>query len=191
MRLAGFEPTTPWFVAKYSIQLSYSRSKPSTIASNFRSKRYLVLTMHRRRLRTASLTHSAATNIFTQKAGLTCVRCRTDLASQRSTHGHLPDRRFLVADYHGGRAGIVVAGPATHKRGVHNMVRLGAWAAENGDSKNRPQPGQLVTDLQPHSPAMGQKDVAEWTAAVGSQPPLFLPPRLLGLPFTRKFLHHP
>ena len=24
-RLAGFEPTTPWFVAKYSIQLSYRR----------------------------------------------------------------------------------------------------------------------------------------------------------------------
>ena len=24
-RPAGFEPTTPWFVAKYSIQLSYSR----------------------------------------------------------------------------------------------------------------------------------------------------------------------
>ncbi len=24
-RLAGIEPTTPWFVAKYSIQLSYSR----------------------------------------------------------------------------------------------------------------------------------------------------------------------
>ena len=24
-RLAGFEPTTPWFVAKYSIQLSYIR----------------------------------------------------------------------------------------------------------------------------------------------------------------------
>ena len=58
--------------------------------------------------------------------------------------------------------------------------KLGAWAAGNGDSENRPQPGQLVTDLQPHSPAMGQKDVAEWTAAVGSQPPLFLPPRLLG-----------
>ncbi len=31
-RLAGFEPTTPWFVAKYSIQLSYSRAKPCTIA---------------------------------------------------------------------------------------------------------------------------------------------------------------
>jgi len=26
VRLAGIEPTTPWFVAKYSIQLSYSRS---------------------------------------------------------------------------------------------------------------------------------------------------------------------
>ena len=26
-RLAGIEPTTPWFVAKYSIQLSYSREK--------------------------------------------------------------------------------------------------------------------------------------------------------------------
>jgi hypothetical protein len=26
-RPAGFEPTTPWFVAKYSIQLSYGRMK--------------------------------------------------------------------------------------------------------------------------------------------------------------------
>ena len=32
MRLAGIEPTTPWFVAKYSIQLSYSRE-----ASNYSS----------------------------------------------------------------------------------------------------------------------------------------------------------
>ncbi len=27
VRLAGIEPTTPWFVAKYSIQLSYSRKR--------------------------------------------------------------------------------------------------------------------------------------------------------------------
>jgi hypothetical protein len=30
VRLAGFEPTTPWFVAKYSIQLSYSRTQDGT-----------------------------------------------------------------------------------------------------------------------------------------------------------------
>ena len=36
-RLAGFEPTTPWFVAKYSIQLSYSRCEESDY------KRYLRL----------------------------------------------------------------------------------------------------------------------------------------------------
>ncbi len=36
-RLAGFEPTTPWFVAKYSIQLSYSRTQ------NGATKRYYYL----------------------------------------------------------------------------------------------------------------------------------------------------
>jgi hypothetical protein len=32
VRLAGIEPTTPWFVAKYSIQLSYSRDKRKYIS---------------------------------------------------------------------------------------------------------------------------------------------------------------
>ncbi len=32
-RLAGFEPTTPWFVAKYSIQLSYSRTQDGTAST--------------------------------------------------------------------------------------------------------------------------------------------------------------
>jgi hypothetical protein len=32
VRLAGIEPTTPWFVAKYSIQLSYSRDKKEYIS---------------------------------------------------------------------------------------------------------------------------------------------------------------
>ena len=31
VRLAGIEPTTPWFVAKYSIQLSYSRQSSNYI----------------------------------------------------------------------------------------------------------------------------------------------------------------
>jgi hypothetical protein len=38
VRLAGIEPTTPWFVAKYSIQLSYSRKTKSialVIGPNF------------------------------------------------------------------------------------------------------------------------------------------------------------
>lgn len=39
VRLAGIEPTTPWFVAKYSIQLSYSRVKRnySTTSTDFGS----------------------------------------------------------------------------------------------------------------------------------------------------------
>ncbi len=33
VRPAGFEPTTPWFVAKYSIHLSYGRCKKRSIAN--------------------------------------------------------------------------------------------------------------------------------------------------------------
>ena len=44
MRLAGIEPTTPWFVAKYSIQLSYSRVKRnySITLPEFGSPRFLL-----------------------------------------------------------------------------------------------------------------------------------------------------
>ena len=37
VRLAGIEPTTPWFVAKYSIQLSYSR-EAEIVARELRAK---------------------------------------------------------------------------------------------------------------------------------------------------------
>jgi hypothetical protein len=41
VRLAGIEPTTPWFVAKYSIQLSYSRKKLIITTSATSSARQL------------------------------------------------------------------------------------------------------------------------------------------------------
>ena len=41
-----------------------------------------------------------------------------------STHGHLPDRRFVVADYDGNRSTIVLAGPTAYEREVHDMDRI-------------------------------------------------------------------
>lgn len=41
-----------------------------------------------------------------------------------STHGHLPDRQFVVADYDGGRQTIVLDGPTAYEREVHDMDRL-------------------------------------------------------------------
>ena len=45
MRLAGIEPTTPWFVAKYSIQLSYSRNSHNYAMEE---KNYITPTGHER-----------------------------------------------------------------------------------------------------------------------------------------------
>lgn len=41
-----------------------------------------------------------------------------------SLHGHLPDRRFVVADYDGDRKTIVLDGPTAYEREVHDMDRL-------------------------------------------------------------------
>lgn len=41
-----------------------------------------------------------------------------------STHGHLPERRFMVVDYDSGWETIALDGPATHEREVHDMERL-------------------------------------------------------------------
>ena len=56
---------------------------------------------------------------------------------------------------------------------------LGACRAWGVDSENRPQRGQFLPDLQPHSPAMGRENGAKWTAAVDSKPTLPKPDRLL------------
>lgn len=41
-----------------------------------------------------------------------------------SLHGHVPDRRFVVADYDGDRKTIVLDGPTAYEREVHDMDRL-------------------------------------------------------------------
>ena len=48
VRLAGFEPTTPWFVAKYSIQLSYSREAAEYSAKRPAFRRRPIDRYHRR-----------------------------------------------------------------------------------------------------------------------------------------------
>jgi hypothetical protein len=43
-----------------------------------------------------------------------------------STHGHLPERRFIVVEYDNGWETIALDGSATHEREVHDMGRLDA-----------------------------------------------------------------
>ena len=51
------------------------------------------------------------------------------------------------------------------------------WSVE---SENRPQRGQFLPDLQPHSWSMGQEDGEKWTAAADLQPTISKSDRLLG-----------
>ena len=41
-----------------------------------------------------------------------------------SEHGHLPDRRFTIADYDDGRQTLVLDGPTAYERDIHDMDRL-------------------------------------------------------------------
>jgi hypothetical protein len=43
-----------------------------------------------------------------------------------STHGHVPERQFVVVDYEDGRQTIALDGPATHEREIHDMDRIDA-----------------------------------------------------------------
>ncbi len=71
MRLAGIEPTTPWFVAKYSIQLSYSRNSHNyameeknyiTPAGHERIRSELLQLLNRDRPEVVQVVHWAASN---------------------------------------------------------------------------------------------------------------------------------
>jgi hypothetical protein len=41
-----------------------------------------------------------------------------------TTHGHLPDRRFMVVEYENGWKTIALEGPPTFEREVHDMDHL-------------------------------------------------------------------
>ena len=71
VRLAGIEPTTPWFVAKYSIQLSYSRNSHNyameeknyiTPAGHARIKAELLQLLDLDRPEVVKVVHWAASN---------------------------------------------------------------------------------------------------------------------------------
>ena len=71
VRLAGIEPTTPWFVAKYSIQLSYSRNSHNyameeknyiTPAGHERIKKELLQLLNLDRPEIVKVVHWAASN---------------------------------------------------------------------------------------------------------------------------------
>ncbi len=71
VRLAGIEPTTPWFVAKYSIQLSYSRNSHNyameeknyiTPAGHERIKSELLQLLNLDRPEVVKVVHWAASN---------------------------------------------------------------------------------------------------------------------------------
>jgi DNA polymerase len=68
------------------------------------------------------------------------------------------------------------------------LAALGGCRTGSVDSENprlhpnRPQRGPLLPDLQPHSPAMGQKDSKKWTAAADLQPTISKSDSLLERP---------
>ena len=70
----------------------------------------------------------------------------------------------------------VVAPDAAARLDASDLGACRTWGVE---SENWPQRGQFLPDLQPHSPAMGQKDGEKWTAAADSQPTISKSDRLL------------
>jgi hypothetical protein len=60
VRLAGIEPTTPWFVAKYSIQLSYSREAVIIAADGVIAKPMLSFVLHKRKMAQSSFSKKRA-----------------------------------------------------------------------------------------------------------------------------------
>jgi hypothetical protein len=72
--------------------------------------------------------------------------------------------------------------PALHalRQEGYEVLTLAACRTLGSDSENWPRRDQFLPDLQPHSPAMGQKAGEKWADAVGLQPEIPKSDRLLG-----------
>jgi hypothetical protein len=58
-----------------------------------------------------------------------------------SAHGHVPERRFVAVDYDDGRQTIVLDGPSTHAREIHDMDRLDTTAHLRRPAPSAPSAG--------------------------------------------------
>jgi hypothetical protein len=98
-RLAGIEPTTPWFVAKYSIQLSYSRA--GWYFNSLRGRRHNAQgTLHPCQMNNASLKSPCMTNPPKIRACLS-----TDLASVLALDRE--SERFVSQSAHGSKTRLL------------------------------------------------------------------------------------
>ncbi|MBB4844489.1 putative acyltransferase [Paucibacter oligotrophus] len=90
-------------------------------------------------------------------------------------------RLLFSQDGHAVHGALVISGSITallffDQGRARSLGVCRAWVADSG---NRPQRGQFLPDLQPHSPAMGQEAGEKWTAAVDFPPAIPKSDRLL------------
>jgi hypothetical protein len=117
------------------------------------------------------------------------------LRDEIEAHGHATFHLDLLPDHAPERVLVELRHPrGSRSLSSHLKSRLGLDGIKAGilyehlggcrtwsvDSKNGPQRGQCLPDLQPHRPAMGQKDGKKWTAAVHLQPTISKSDSLLG-----------
>ncbi len=99
--------------------------------------------------------------------------------------GLMQSLAWLAMGWHAYRD-LVDASSLPPRESGQGSPALGGCRTWSVDSENRrfrqngPQRGQFLPDLQPHSPAMGQKDGKKWTAAADLQPTISKSDSLLG-----------
>lgn len=88
VRLAGIEPTTPWFVAKYSIQLSYSRENKSIARPQLFLEERFLFGIQERQFSPLSIVVLAGRSCFSNTTLLTSEL--TDVARGQQTTPNMP-----------------------------------------------------------------------------------------------------